>query len=186
MKIYQAIPKIMSEIGAIGKERRNTTQGAGYAFRGIDDVYNAIQPALIKYGVFFTPNVLEHTREERASRSGGHLIYTILKVEYSFYADDGSSFKTIVIGEAMDSGDKSANKAMSAALKYALLQVFCVPTEGAIDTENFSPEISSKIPTPKELIKETVKKYVSKQSEPGLKKLSVPYVPKSDADDFGL
>ncbi len=43
-------------------------------------------------------------------------------------------------GEAMDSGDKSTNKAMSAAYKYAAMQAFCIPTEGDHDTENQTHE----------------------------------------------
>jgi hypothetical protein len=35
----------------------------------------------------------------------------------------------------MDSGDKSTNKAMSAAHKYAILQAFTVPTEGDNDPD---------------------------------------------------
>jgi hypothetical protein len=49
-----------------------------------------------------------------------------------------------MIGEAMDSGDKSANKAMSAAQKYALLQVFCIPTEEPKDTENETHTVEPK------------------------------------------
>lgn len=142
-KIFEAIPKIMSEVGAIQKTRRNE-QGSGYMFRGIDDVYAALQPLLHKYGVFFAPTVLEATREERQSKSGGNLIYTVLKVKYIFFADDGSTFESVVTGEAMDSGDKSSNKAMSAALKYVLLQVFCIPTEEEKDTEYHSPEVLPK------------------------------------------
>jgi len=141
-KIYQAIPKLMAEVGSIAKGRQNKQQG--YVFRGIDDVYSALQAPLAKHGVFFAPKVLEQHREERAAKSGGVLIYTILKVEFVFFADDGSSFSVTTIGEGMDSGDKSANKAMSAALKYALLQLFCVPTDEPKDSENDSPE-----PTPK-------------------------------------
>ena len=44
----------------------------------------------------------------------------------------------------MDSGDKAANKAMSAAHKYALLQVFCIPTEEPKDSENEHHEIEGK------------------------------------------
>ena len=44
-------------------------------------------------------------------------------------------------GEAMDSGDKATNKAMSAAYKYAALQAFAIPTEGDNDTENHTHEI---------------------------------------------
>ena len=141
--IFNAIPKIMAEVGAIEKTRTNT-QGSGYKFRGIDDVYAALHPVLVKNNVFFVPSVLESIREERISKAGGNLIYTILKVKYTFYAEDGSSFECITAGEAMDSGDKSCNKAMSAALKYALFQVFCIPTEEEKDTEYNTPEVLPK------------------------------------------
>ena len=48
----------------------------------------------------------------------------------------------MTIGEAMDSGDKSANKAMSAAMKYALIEVFAIPTIGDNDTENHTHEVA--------------------------------------------
>ncbi len=137
-KIYTAIPAIMAEIGAISKGRKNVQQGYGY--RGIDDFYNAIHPLMAKYHVFSVPEVLSEKREERTSKGGSALIYTVLSVKYTFYADDGSNFITVVTGEGMDSGDKSANKALSVAHKYALAQIFCVPTEDMTD-----PEIESHV-----------------------------------------
>lgn len=135
-KIYGLIPKIMVEVGAITKDRSTAGGGSTYKFRGIDDIYFAFQPVLSKYGVFCAPRVVQADREERLSKAGGNLIYTFLRVEFRFYADDGSYFETVVTGEAMDSSDKSANKAMSSAMKYAFLQVFCIPTEDDNDTEN--------------------------------------------------
>ena len=38
-------------------------------------------------------------------------------------------------GEAMDSGDKATNKAMSAAYKYACFKAFSIPTEGDNDAD---------------------------------------------------
>lgn len=143
-KIYGAICDIMSEVGSIGKNKK-TTSGQIYNFRGIDDVVNALQPIMIKYRVFATPEVLEDKREERATRSGGNLIYTVLKVKYTFYADDGSSVNAIVVGEGMDSGDKSANKAMSVAYKYACFQVFSIPTEEMIDPDASTPPSSTPV-----------------------------------------
>lgn len=137
-QIYSLMSKIMHDVGFIAKGRQNTQQN--YAFRGIDDVFAALQPALISHGVFFVPEVIQSEQVERASRSGGLLIYTTLRVAYTFYAPDGSSVGAVVVGEAMDSGDKSANKAMSAALKYAVLQIFCVPTEATPDADSDSPD----------------------------------------------
>lgn len=142
MNIYEAINAVMNDVGAIGKNTKNTTQG--FMFRGIDAVMNALQPALIKNHVFVVPEVLEQTREERATQKGGALIYSICKIRYTFYAEDGSSVSSIVIGEGMDSGDKATNKAMSIAFKYACFQVFCIPTEEMKDPDAECFEVKPK------------------------------------------
>ena len=98
-------------------------------FRGIDAVMNALYPALVKNKVFIVPTILEQQREERTTTKGGVLIYSICKIKYTFYAEDGSNIECIVVGEGMDSGDKATNKAMSVAFKYACFQTFCIPTE---------------------------------------------------------
>lgn len=126
MTIHEAIPHIMAEIGAIGKNSRNTQQG--FMYRGIDDVMNALNPLMAKYGVYCVPEVLEQTREERQTRNGGNLVYSILRTKYTFYASDGSNVSAVVVGEGMDSGDKASNKAMAIAMKYVMFQTFCIPT----------------------------------------------------------
>lgn len=146
-KIYEAISNVMADIGAVGKN--NTNQFDKYKFRGIDDVMNALYPAMVKNHVFVTPEVLDSQREERASKDGKNMMYTILKIKYTFYTDDGSNVECVVIGEAMDRSDKSTNKAMSAGFKYACFQTFCIPTEELIDSEEESPEIGKKTEKPK-------------------------------------
>jgi len=136
--IYSAIAAMVGEIGAITKDKRNT-QGTGYNYRGIDDVMNALNPLLAKHQVFIVPEALDKTREERASRSGGNLIFTSITMRYTFYAVDGSSVSAVVVGEGMDSGDKSTNKAMAVAMKYAMFQVFCIPTEEMVDPDAETP-----------------------------------------------
>ena len=150
--IYAAIAAMVGEIGAISKDKRNT-QGTGYNYRGIDDVMNALNPLLAKHQVFIVPEALDKTREDRASRSGGNLIFTSITMRYTFYAVDGSSVSAVVVGEGMDSGDKSTNKAMAVAMKYAMFQVFCIPTEEMTDSDADTPPPS----TPKEQAKETPK-----------------------------
>jgi hypothetical protein len=141
MKIYQAISSIMAEVPSIGKNRKNTQQG--YTFRGIDDMYNALNDILAKNKVFATSEVLHHEREERQTKSGTTLIYSILTVKFTFFTDDGSNVTSTMIGEGMDSGDKASNKAMSTAYKYALMQIFCIPTDDPKDTEIDSHEVVS-------------------------------------------
>jgi hypothetical protein len=139
--INKQIPAVMRDSSAISKSRRNT-QGSGYNFRGIDDVYNELHEPMAKHGIFTVPEVLEDRSEERSSKSGGTLIYRILRVRYWFFAEDGSYVTAVVIGEGMDSGDKASNKAMAAAHKYVLLQVFCIPTEDTKDSETETHEVA--------------------------------------------
>lgn len=138
MNIFQAINAVMADCGFIAKDSKNQTQN--YKYRGIDAVMNALNPALIKNHVFVVPEVLNQTREERQNAKGTLLIYSIITVKYTFFAEDGSSVSSIVVGEGMDSGDKATNKAMSAAFKYACFQVFCIPTEEMHDSEEAGPE----------------------------------------------
>ena len=144
--IYQKISAIMAEVPAIGKTKRNAQQGFNY--RGIDDVQNALQNLLPKHGVFYVPEVLDSIREERQTKTGGNLIYSVLKMKYTFYASDGSSVSAVVIGEGMDSGDKASNKAMAVAMKYAMFQVFCIPTEELDDPDAVCPPPSLPAPPP--------------------------------------
>ena len=141
-KIYEAIPAIMDEIGHIGKEKRNQQQG--FMFRGIDQVMNTMKPLLAKHGVFVVPEVMDRQREERTTKSGSNLIYSILTVRYHFCASDGSEVVATTVGEGMDSADKASNKAMAIAFKYACFQVFCIPTEEIAkdDPDNYSQEES--------------------------------------------
>lgn len=140
MNIYEAITSIMQEGYAIGKNKRNEQQK--FMYRGIDDVMNTFQPLLSKYKVFCVPEVLAHEREERSDKSGGNLIYSILTIRYTFYAEDGSSVSAVVVGEGMDSGDKASNKALAVGMKYAMFQTFCIPTEEMIDPDATTPEPS--------------------------------------------
>lgn len=136
--IYKKIIEVMADINAIGKDRRNQQQG--FQFRGIDDVMNELHSSLAKCGVFVLPNVLEETRTTGKTARGGDMFYTRLKINFGFYAEDGSHVDAVVIGEAMDTGDKASNKALSIGLKYAMLQVFCIPTEDEKDPDAVSPQ----------------------------------------------
>lgn len=143
MKVYKAINAVQTELATIGisKDRKNS-QGSGYMFRGIDDIYNALAPLLAKHGLCILPRVLSRECLERQSKSGGALFYVTVEAEFDFVsAEDGSKHTVKTFGEAMDSGDKATNKAMSAAYKYAAFQAFCIPTEGDNDADAHTHEV---------------------------------------------
>lgn len=145
--VYQAINAVQAELAVTGiaKDRNNTTQGAGYKFRGIDDVYNAVAPLLAKHGLVILPRMLTRLCEERQSKSGGALFYVTVEAEFDFVsASDGSKHTVRTFGEAMDSGDKATNKSMSAAYKYAAFQTFAIPTEGNPDADAQTHAVESR------------------------------------------
>lgn len=134
-KVYAAMASVMTALGKQGitKSRTNEQGGAKFKFRGIDEVMNTLNPLMAEAGLLVVPHYSNRTVTERATSSGGKLFCVVLEATYRLVcAEDGSSVEVgPVFGEAFDSGDKATNKAMSIALKYALLQTFMIPTEPA-------------------------------------------------------
>lgn len=151
--IYSRMSKVMGAVGAIEKDRKNEQQR--YQYRGIDDAFNALNKPLTEAGVFFVPEVIESSESTFESKSGTRQVRVKLKVKYTFYAEDGSSIVSVVEGENIDSSDKATNKALQAACKYMLFQVFCIPVEEADDADKTSPKLpAEKKPDPGERFKE--------------------------------
>lgn len=137
--IYQKLAAINKDIKAIGKGRQNVSQN--FKFRGIDDVMNELHSLFAENGVLILPEVLNGTCNPCVTAGGKTSTRAVAKIKYHFVAaDDGSEVEVVNIGEAMDSGDKSMNKAMSISLKYALLQMFLIPTEEQKDPDAQSPQ----------------------------------------------
>lgn len=146
MSVYKAINAVQAALSKTGiaKDRTNT-QGSGYKFRGIDDVYNAIAPLLAEHGLCILPRMIARTCDEKQSQAGKALFYVTVEAEFDVVcAEDGSHHTIRTFGEAMDSGDKATNKAMSAAYKYAAFQMFAIPTEGDNDADGHTHEVASR------------------------------------------
>lgn len=141
--IYSALAKANKAIGAIAKGSKNQQQG--FMFRGIDDVYNELHAILADCEIFIVPEVVSYDVSERQVRNGV-VLFTRATIRHHFTTSDGSSVTTTVVGEAMDSGDKGMNKTMSIALKYALFQLFTIPTKEEKDPEAKSYELAKTAP----------------------------------------
>lgn len=142
--IYKALIAIMKETNAIAKTERN--QGQNFMFRGIDNVMNGLHGLFAKHGVIILDEVVDYTLNEKITekeyqgRKTTSIMYcTRAKIKFHFVAEDGSEVVTTNQGEAFDTGDKGMNKAMSAALKYALLQMFLIPTAEEKDPDATTP-----------------------------------------------
>lgn len=184
MNVYKAINAVQSELTKIGitKDGRNT-QGAGYNFRGIDQVYNTLSPLLSKHGLCILPRVTKSEQTERTSSKGGVLIYSYVTMEFDLVsAEDGSKHTICTVGEAFDSGDKSMNKAMSAAYKYAAFQAFAIPTEGDNDADAHTHEIASVEAMPPEVLADWLL-YINESSSVGELKSRVAEAEKNAESD---
>lgn len=130
-----AVPQVLSGIQeviaafaerGIGKNRKNDQQG--FSFRGIDDVLNRMSQHLVDANLVIVPRVVNRDVQERLNSRGNPLFYVTVTVDYTILSSkDGSSVVCTTVGEAMDSGDKATNKALSAAYKYMAFQTFAIP-----------------------------------------------------------
>lgn len=143
--VYRCVCEVQGMLAkeGIAKSRRNEQQK--YQFRGIDDVYNALASCMAAVGLVIIPSYSERSVVERKSSTGGTLFVVSVVGKYEFVSrKDGSRFVAgPFFGEAMDSGDKATNKAMSASYKYMALQVFAIPTEGDNDADATTHKIDA-------------------------------------------
>lgn len=161
MSVAKTIVAVMRDIEAIGKGRRNQAQG--FNFRGIDDVYNELHQIMAKHGLFTVPRVIAERCEDRQTKSGGNAIYRVLSIEFDFVNETGDKITVgPMIGEGMDSGDKASNKAHSIAHKYALLQVFIIPTVEKKDPDEDSYQTSPRATQPAAMLLDSVEEKTSK------------------------
>lgn len=143
--IAQALSRAMREVRGVDKGQRNQQQN--FCFRGIDDVLNALGPALRNHGIVPAPQILHSDVQVDQNPNGKRQRWAVLTVQYTFHGPAGDSLATVVLGEAMDYGDKVVSKAMSVAYRTALIQTFALPTEEA-DPDSYVYDINGEDPAP--------------------------------------
>lgn len=145
--IYGRMADILAAVTPIGKGRKNKEQG--YQYRGIDDIYNEMHDLFAAARVFVTCAALELNRSVRPTAKGGTMNVVDGRFMIRFTTEDGSFVEFPVGGEAQDSGDKATNKAASAALKYAIMQTFLIPTAEVKDSEADAEEPAAPLAPPR-------------------------------------
>jgi hypothetical protein len=137
--VIELLIEAMRKVKPVGKTQRNTQQN--YNFRGIDDVVNAANPVFQKLGILTIPRVLSAQYRDVTTTKGNPSREVTVTVEFAFYGPRGDCLSAVVPGESMDSGDKGTPKAMSVALRVALIQVLMLPTKDLHpDPDSQSPE----------------------------------------------
>lgn len=124
--IRELMTRVMADVRSVSKSSRNTEQN--YNFRGIDDVLNAVGPAMRDHGIIAMPELLDVSYRDVTTSRGKPSRECTVRVKYTFYGPAGDELSCVVPGESMDFGDKGTAKAMSVAFRIALLQSFALPT----------------------------------------------------------
>jgi hypothetical protein len=126
--VIEALTCVMADLPAIGKDGQAAQQQGGYAYRGIEQITAHTQGLFAKYGVVFTPHVVSYeVRELTVNGKPWTDVYEL--VEYTVYGPGGRE-DCIKVGPLLaigrDNSDKGANKCLTQAYKYALLQALCI------------------------------------------------------------
>lgn len=129
---------ILAALPAIGKSSWNEQQK--FHYRSHDDVLNALNPLLAEHGVVILPDVIERDVGERKTSNGKTMYEVSLHVRFSIVGIDGTALTASAWGEGTDMGDKATNKAMTAAFKAVLAQIFAISTGDTIDADGDTPE----------------------------------------------
>lgn len=150
MKVFEGIAVAQRHFAEHGVAKGGTNREQNYKFRGIDDLLNATSAALTHARLVYVPQVLERIVTHGTTAKGTAFVDVALRVQYDIYStEDGSMLpsSSVIYAEGRDYADKATNKALSAALKYFLTQLFCIPFLGVLDDSDGSgiegsPEIS--------------------------------------------
>ena len=138
LNLYQRINEIMKQVSFIKKERTlNLGQGKGsFKYASHDDVVAALRPHMTEFGVVHVASIVEHT-------VNGNRVEAV--VDVTFVNIDNPEEKLVVrsLGFGVDSSDKGPGKALSYAVKMALLKTFGIETGVDSDNDNIPHQASS-------------------------------------------
>jgi hypothetical protein len=124
--IQEAIRAIYAEVGYVQKQHSAELR---YTFAGEAAFIAELRPAMIEHGVTVSvANMSNLTQETYTTARGTVMMRSTIHAIVRFQHVTGSQIDVEAYGEGSDSGDKSVNKAMTDAYKYALRQTFMIET----------------------------------------------------------
>jgi hypothetical protein len=137
--IYQRINQVMGEVEAVQKESKKVNNM--YTFVSHDAVARALHGPMQRAGIVMIPSIASMIQDGNR---------TVVKMDIAFINIDNPEDRFIVNyeGYGIDPQDKGPGKAISYAVKYALLKTFCLETGDDVEKDNIEhvPEKKEKKP----------------------------------------
>lgn len=127
MSVHERMVRVMGALSYIPKER---SEGVNYQFRSVDAVFNHLHGLLAEHGLFPSPRVLDDWQVNMIPGTNNRQqTQALFRVCVDMYAVDGTM---VTLGPGLaqshDYGDKAVYQAQQNAIKYVLLEAFCIPT----------------------------------------------------------
>lgn len=125
--VHIAWTRVMRDVKAVRKDKvadiKTDKGGYRFNFRGIDQVLNAVGPALRRHGVTVLPIGIDLTR------SGGRMTESLVKVSYEITGPMGDTKHVASAGEGLDVGERGLAKALTTAYRNMLIVALTIPTD---------------------------------------------------------
>jgi hypothetical protein len=126
LNLRQKLAEVRRRIGYVQKRGHN--ERFNYTYVTAADIAGSVGDLLAELGVIVIPSLEDISYESAVSRGEATRMARVV-MAYTFAdVDSGEEIIAKVAGQGLDPGDKAPYKAMTGALKYALLQSFLLAT----------------------------------------------------------
>jgi hypothetical protein len=154
--LVAAINQVMEEIKGIEKTASVGTGNNTFKAVSDKDVKREVGRAMARAGLAILPisveplatverwEVSEQWGNQPAKMKRKKEVFTEVKTKYLLMHESGQQIELAGYGQGVDTQDKSAGKATTYALKYALLYTFLIPTGEIDDADKTQPQATPK------------------------------------------
>jgi len=126
LNLRQKLAEVRRRIGYVQKRGHN--ERFNYSYVTAADIAGSVGDILAELGVVVIPRLEDISYESAVGRGEAARMARVV-MAYTFAdVDSGEEVIAKVAGQGLDAGDKAPYKAMTGALKYALLQSFLLAT----------------------------------------------------------
>ena len=144
LNIHQRIHAVMQDVSYVQKENKKVNNQ--YTFASHDAVTAKLRPALIKHGIIQAVSVDGHRQD--GNRTEADVVVCFLNI------DNPEDYIAVqAFGYGIDQQDKGPGKAVSYAVKYALLKTFALETGDDPEKDSIDHKPSA---TPAKKLRETI------------------------------
>jgi hypothetical protein len=135
LNIYQRLNGVMKDVKTIYKDGTNAHQK--YKFVSHDNVSKALHDPLCDHGIMMVPTVKDCIQD-------GNKLTVTMEVSFVNIDDPDDRVTVEAMGMGIDNQDKGIGKAISYAMKYCMLKMFCLETGDDADNESVAHRAAAK------------------------------------------